>query len=57
MMKQCVLWKPTSLIGKGLGHIDIHVLASAVLSETPLWTLDRRRLSGTALMLKMHYKP
>jgi hypothetical protein len=44
------------LIGRGLGYIDIHVLASAVLSETPLWTLDKR-LSETALMLKVHYKP
>jgi predicted nucleic acid-binding protein len=44
------------LIGRGLGYIDIHVLASAVLSETPLWTLDKR-LSRTALMLKMYYKP
>lgn len=30
------------LMGKGLGYIDIHLLASAILTEVPLWTLDRR---------------
>lgn len=29
------------LMGRGLGHIDIHLLASAKLSGVPLWTLDR----------------
>jgi predicted nucleic acid-binding protein len=30
------------LMGKGLGYIDVHLLASAVLSRTPLWTLDKK---------------
>ena len=30
------------LAGRGLGWIDVHLLASARLSHTPLWTLDRR---------------
>lgn len=30
------------LQGQGLGYIDIHLLASARLSDTPLWTLDRK---------------
>lgn len=30
------------LMGKGLGLIDIHLMASAFLSATPLWTLDKR---------------
>jgi predicted nucleic acid-binding protein len=30
------------LMGKGLGYIDIHLLASAVLTGVSLWTLDRR---------------
>jgi predicted nucleic acid-binding protein len=30
------------LMGKGLGYIDIHLLASAILTEVPLWTLDKR---------------
>ena len=29
------------LMGRGLGYIDIHLLASAKLSGIPLWTLDR----------------
>jgi predicted nucleic acid-binding protein len=29
------------LMGRGLGYIDIHLLASAKLSGLPLWTLDR----------------
>ena len=28
------------LMGKGLGFIDVHLMASAVLSDTSLWTLD-----------------
>lgn len=27
--------------GRGLGWIDMHLLAAAVLSATPLWTLDK----------------
>jgi len=31
------------LMGRGLGFIDMHLLASAQqLSRIPLWTLDRR---------------
>ena len=29
------------LYGRGLGWIDMHLLASAVLSNTPIWTLDK----------------
>ncbi len=38
------------LMGKGLGLVDIHILASAVLSEVPLWTGDKR-LVQTAIDL------
>lgn len=31
-----------TLMGKGLGYIDMHLLASALLTGIPLWTLDRR---------------
>lgn len=31
-----------SLMGKGLGWIDIHLMASAFLSGTSLWTLDKK---------------
>ena len=29
-------------MGKGLGYIDIHLLASARLTGVPLWTLDKK---------------
>jgi predicted nucleic acid-binding protein len=31
-----------SLMGKGLGYVDVHLLASAVLAGIPLWTSDTR---------------
>jgi predicted nucleic acid-binding protein len=30
------------LMGKGLGYIDIHLLASALLSKVSLWTFDKK---------------
>ncbi len=30
------------LAGKGLGHVDVHLLASAALSRAPLWTAHKR---------------
>jgi predicted nucleic acid-binding protein len=39
-----------SLHGKGLGFIDIHLLAAALLSHIPLWTRDTR-LTGIAELL------
>jgi len=30
------------LMGIGLGYIDVHLLASAVLTMTPIWTLDKK---------------
>lgn len=30
------------LHGRGLGWVDTHLLASALLSRCPLWTLDKR---------------
>jgi len=29
------------LMGKGLGYLDVHLIASAVLTDVPLWTLDK----------------
>jgi predicted nucleic acid-binding protein len=29
------------LMGKGLGYVDVHLLASAVLTGISLWTLDK----------------
>jgi predicted nucleic acid-binding protein len=30
------------LMGRGLGWVDVHLLASAALAGSSLWTLDRR---------------
>ncbi len=40
------------LYGRGLGWIDAHLLASTLLSGSPLWTLDRR-LAKVALSLNV----
>lgn len=43
-----------SLMGKGLGYVDVHLLASAVLSRLSLWTLDRK-LQQVADVLHVRY--
>lgn len=30
------------LIGKGLGYVDVHLIASAVLTGVSVWTLDKK---------------
>jgi len=30
------------LMGRGLGWVDMHLLASAMLAQLPFWTVDRR---------------
>ena len=42
------------LMGKGLGYVDMHLLASAFLSNIPLWTLNKK-LNQTASLLKKAY--
>ena len=42
------------LMGKGLGYIDMHLLVSAVLSNIPFWTLDKR-LNEISKILKKAY--
>lgn len=36
------------LWGLGVGWIDVHLLASALLSDCPLWTLDRTLVRAAA---------
>jgi len=36
------------LMGKGLGYIDVHLLASALLTKIPLWTSDKRLKAASA---------
>jgi predicted nucleic acid-binding protein len=31
-----------NLMGKGLGYIDVHLIAAALLSGVSLWTLDKK---------------
>ncbi len=44
-----------SLMGKGLGYVDVHLLASAALSRLPIWTLDKK-LEQVADMLRVKYQ-
>ena len=30
------------LMGRGLGSVDVHLLAAALMDRLPLWTLDKR---------------
>jgi predicted nucleic acid-binding protein len=40
------------LAGSGLGWVDAHLLASALLSNAPLWSLDRK-LDAAAKLLDL----
>jgi hypothetical protein len=44
------------LMGKGLGYIDVHLCASAMLTGVPMWTYDRR-LNETNEGLGIGYRP
>jgi hypothetical protein len=43
------------LMGKGLGYIDIYLLASALLYGVSLWTLDKK-LEKAAFGLHCNYR-
>jgi predicted nucleic acid-binding protein len=45
-----------SLMGKGLGYVDVHLLASVALSRLPIWTLDKK-LEQMADILGINYRP
>jgi len=45
-----------TLMGLGIGFLDIHLLASAHLSQIPIWTLDKK-LDAAALSLGVRYNP
>ncbi len=44
------------LMGRGIGWIDAHLLASASLAGSRLWTRDRR-LASVARMLRLYGQP
>ncbi len=43
------------LMGKGLGYVDAHLLVSAILTDAPLWTLDKR-LAQVAGSMHFRYR-
>lgn len=43
------------LMGKGMGYVDVHLIASAVLTSVPIWTLDKK-LAQAADGLHIKYK-
>ena len=43
-----------SLMGRGFGYVDMHLLASAILGNVVFWTLDRR-LNEAATGLRVSY--
>ena len=43
------------LMGKGIGFVDVHLLASAQLTGVPLWTADKR-LKSAANQLELTFK-
>jgi len=43
------------LMGKGIGYVDAHLMASAVLTDVPIWTLDKK-LAQVAESLHIEYK-
>jgi predicted nucleic acid-binding protein len=44
------------LARRGLGFIDVHLLASAILSDSPMWSLDKK-MSNIALELNIDFIP
>ncbi|MBE0448003.1 MAG: type II toxin-antitoxin system VapC family toxin [Actinobacteria bacterium] len=40
------------LMGLGLGYIDMHLLASTLLTQVPIWTFDKK-LNEVALKLRL----
>ena len=43
------------MMGIGIGFVDVHLLASAQLSESFLWTADKK-LNSAAIKLSLNYK-
>ena len=43
-----------TLMGRGLGYVDIHLLASAIIGNVVLWTFDQR-LNEAAIELGVAY--
>ena len=45
------------IMNKGIGYIDVHLLGSALVSETPLWTFDKAlKKVANQLYIEYHIK-
>ena len=44
-----------ALMGRGIGLIDVHLLASAAIARIPIWTHDKR-LAAVAAELQLGYE-
>lgn len=44
------------MMGKGLGFVDVHLLAAAMLAGIPLWTQDRK-LKQACSLLDIEFSP
>ena len=44
------------LMGKGLGYVDLHLIASAILTGVSFWTLDKK-LAQAAERLHVKFEP
>jgi len=44
------------LLGKGLGYIDVHLSASALLTRVPIWSHDKK-LNAANEMMGIRYHP
>jgi len=44
------------LMGKGLGYVDVHLIASALLTHVSIWTLDKK-LEQVAYMFHLRHEP
>ena len=42
------------IMNKGIGYIDVHLLGSALVSDTPIWTFDKA-LKKMAFQLSVGY--
>ena len=40
------------LMGRGVGYVDMHLVASAILTGIPLWTFDRKLAEAASILGK-----
>ena len=44
------------LMGKGMGYVDVHLIASAVLDGVPVWTLEKKLVQTSDSLHKNYLK-